>query len=68
MQINIVFALALSAVALTPVACKADDEQQGREACMYDAPTVCAQFIPDRQRTRIVSCRTARASPNRAAS
>ena len=54
MQINIVAALALSAVALTPVACKADDEQQGRKACMYDALTVCAQFIPDRQ--RITDC------------
>ena len=54
MKINVVLALALSALAFAPVAGKADDDQQGRKACMYDALTVCAQFIPDRQ--RIADC------------
>ncbi len=54
MKINVVLALALSALALAPVTSKADDDQQGRKACMYDALTVCAQFIPDRQ--RIADC------------
>ncbi len=54
MKINVVLALVLSALALAPVAGKADDDQQGRKACMYDALTVCAQFIPDRQ--RIADC------------
>jgi hypothetical protein len=50
MKINVVLALALFVLALAPSAGKADDDQQGRKACMYDALTVCAQFIPDRQR------------------
>ena len=54
MKINVVLALALSALAFAPVVGKADDDQQGRKACMYDALTVCAQFIPDRQ--RIADC------------
>ena len=29
---------------------KADDDQADRKACMKDALTVCAKFIPDRER------------------
>ncbi len=49
-----VLASVLFCVSLAPVASKADDEQAGRKACMMDALTVCAQFIPDRE--RIASC------------
>ena len=54
MKIKVVLALALSGLALAPVASKADDDQQGRKACMYDALTVCAKFIPDRE--QIANC------------
>ncbi len=54
MKISTVLALALFGLAVAPVAGKADDDQQGRKACMYDALTVCSQFIPDRQ--RIADC------------
>jgi hypothetical protein len=53
MKISSVLALALLCLALVPVAAKAEDEE-GRRACMNDALTVCAQFIPDRD--RIASC------------
>jgi hypothetical protein len=43
-------ALLLSALVLASVAARADDDEQGRRACMVDALTVCAKFIPDRQR------------------
>jgi hypothetical protein len=43
-----VVALALSAVALAPASGKADDETQGRKACMADAIELCSSFIPDR--------------------
>ena len=56
MKIGSAFALALLGLAITPAACKADDDQQGRKACMYDVLTVCARFIPDRQ--RIADCLT----------
>ncbi len=46
--------LALLGLMLAAVAGKADDDQQGRKACMYDALTVCARFIPDRE--RIADC------------
>lgn len=36
--------------AITSNAAKADADEQGRKACMTDALTVCAQYIPDRQR------------------
>jgi hypothetical protein len=42
-------AFALFIAALAPVAAQADD-QQGQQACIGDAMTVCPQFIPDRQR------------------
>jgi len=54
MKIGSALALALFRLAITPAAGKADDDQQGRKARMYDVLTVCAQFIPDRQ--RIVVC------------
>ncbi len=55
MKIGTALGLALLGLALTPIAGKADDiEEQGRKACMYDALTVCAQFVPDRE--RIASC------------
>jgi hypothetical protein len=54
MKISSVLALAFFCFALSPVAGKAEDDQQGRQACMNDALTVCAQFIPDRE--RIKSC------------
>jgi hypothetical protein len=54
MKIGTALGLALLGLALAPVAGKADDDEQGRKACMYDALTVCAQFVPDRQ--RIASC------------
>ncbi|MGA2816439.1 MAG: hypothetical protein ABSE67_09110 [Xanthobacteraceae bacterium] len=54
MKITIALALTLLGLVLAPAAGKADDDQQGRKACMYDALTVCAQFIPDR--ARIADC------------
>jgi hypothetical protein len=54
MKIGTALGLALLGLALAPVAGKADDDEQGRKACMYDVLTVCAQFVPDRQ--RIASC------------
>ncbi|MGO9700788.1 MAG: hypothetical protein ACLPX7_16160 [Xanthobacteraceae bacterium] len=49
MKIASTFALALFSVALAPVAA-IGGEQEDRQACMNDALTVCAQFIPDRSR------------------
>jgi hypothetical protein len=43
-------ALVLCALVFASVAARADDDEQGRRACMVDALTVCAKFIPDRQR------------------
>ena len=54
MKMGAPLASALFVVALAPIASKADDEQAGRKACMMDALTVCAKFIPDRE--RIASC------------
>ena len=55
MKVGAVFAPVLFVVALAPLASKAaDDEQAGRKACMMDALTVCAKFIPDRE--RIANC------------
>jgi hypothetical protein len=55
MKMGVVLAPLLFSVALAPLASKAaDDEQAGRKACMMDALTVCAKFIPDRE--RIASC------------
>jgi hypothetical protein len=50
----VLFGLALVG-ALAPTAGKAaDDDEQGRKACMYDALTMCARFIPDRE--QIANC------------
>ena len=55
MKMGALLAPVLFIVALAPVASKAaDDEQAGRKACMMDALTVCAKFIPDRE--RIANC------------
>jgi hypothetical protein len=53
MKIGTALALALFGLALTPLAGRADDEQ-GRKACMFDALTVCAKFVPDRE--QIANC------------
>jgi hypothetical protein len=50
MKIHTAPALVLSGLVLAPIASQAaDDDEQGRKACMYDALTVCAKFIPDRE-------------------
>jgi len=49
MKMRSVLTLVLFCTALTPAAAQAED-QQNQNACMSDAMTVCAQFIPDRQR------------------
>jgi hypothetical protein len=54
MKIGTALGLALLGLALAPVTGKADDDEQGRKACMYDALTVCAKFIPDRE--QIANC------------
>jgi hypothetical protein len=57
MRMGVVIVPVLLSVALAPIASKAadaDDETAGRKACMMDALTVCAKFIPDRE--RIASC------------
>jgi hypothetical protein len=54
MKTSSALALALFCLALLPVTAKAVDDEEGRRACMNDAFTVCAQFIPDRD--RIASC------------
>lgn len=46
-------ALGLFTLAIAPVAATAG-AQEDREACINDALTVCAQFIPDR--SRIEAC------------
>ena len=47
--------LALFGLVLASFAGKAaDDDEQGRKACMYDALTVCAKFIPERE--QIANC------------
>jgi hypothetical protein len=53
MKIHTAFALALFALALSPVAVRAD-AQQDQSACMNDAMTICGQFIPDRE--RVAAC------------
>jgi hypothetical protein len=54
MKIRATLAFVLSALALAPIAGRADDEEQARKACMYDALTMCAKFIPDRE--QIANC------------
>jgi hypothetical protein len=45
--------IALFSLVVSTVAVKADS-QQGQQACMSDAMTVCGQFIPDRE--RVAAC------------
>ncbi len=54
MKIGTAFAVALFGFALAPVTSSAADDEEGRKACMYDALTVCAKFIPDRE--QIANC------------
>jgi hypothetical protein len=55
MKLGAALGLALFGLALAPVAGNAADvDEQGRKACMYDALTVCAKFIPDRE--QIANC------------
>jgi len=51
---RVALALVMFGVVLTPIAGRADDDEQGRKACMYDALTMCAKFIPDRE--QIANC------------
>jgi hypothetical protein len=67
MKINVVLALALFVLALAPSAGKADDDQQGRKACMYVSPCV-RNSSRIASASRIVSCPTVSESRNRAAS
>jgi hypothetical protein len=47
--------LALFGLVLASFAGKAaGDDEQGRKACMHDALTVCAKFIPERE--QIANC------------
>jgi hypothetical protein len=54
MKIGSALALAFLYLPLAPSAAMAVDDQEGRKACMMDALTVCAEFIPDRD--RIAAC------------
>jgi hypothetical protein len=54
MKIRAALALVLFGIVLIPIAGRADDDEQGRKACMVDALTMCAKFIPDRQ--QIANC------------
>jgi hypothetical protein len=51
---GVAFGLALFGLLLASFAGKAATDEQGRKACMYDALTVCAKFIPDRE--QIANC------------
>jgi hypothetical protein len=54
MKIGSALTVALFYLALIPSAAMAVDDQEARKACMMDALTVCAKFIPDRD--RIAGC------------
>ena len=54
-HIGAALGLALFGLVLASFAGKATaDDGQGRKACMHDALTVCAKFIPDRE--QIANC------------
>ena len=53
MKIHCAIISAVFCLMLSPAALRADP-QQGRQACMNDAFTVCGQFIPNRD--RVASC------------
>ena len=54
MKVRTALALVLFSLVLAPIAAKADDEEEGRKACMVDALTMCAKFVPDRE--QIANC------------
>lgn len=68
MKMRVVFAAAIVAAALVPVAVSADP-QSDQAACMSDAFAVCGQFIPDRERVGVClySNRSRISAPCRAA-
>jgi hypothetical protein len=49
MKIRAVLAFTVLGFGLSPLAAKAD-AQQDQQACMQDAQVICGQFIPDRER------------------
>jgi hypothetical protein len=49
MKVPCTITLIVFCLALSPAALRADP-QQDRQACMKDAFTICAAFIPDRDR------------------
>ena len=53
MKLSTALALALFCLAFAPIVATAG-AQENRQSCMYDAMTVCSQFIPDRD--RVASC------------
>ena len=52
-KLSTTLALALSCLAFTPMAATAG-AQENQQSCMYDALTICSQFIPNRD--RVASC------------
>ena len=49
---GVAFGLALFGLVLASFAgAAAADDEQGRKACMHDALTVCAEFVPHREQT-----------------
>jgi hypothetical protein len=57
MKMRSIVALTLLGLLLIPAAARAEDQQTQNDnqgACMSDAMTVCAQFIPDR--ARVAGC------------
>jgi hypothetical protein len=59
MKIRFAITSTVFCLMLSPAALRADP-QDGRQACMNDAFTVCGQFIPDRERVAgcLISNRT----------
>lgn len=53
MKVRYAITSAVICLALSPATLHADP-QDGRQACMNDAFTVCGQFIPDRD--RVAAC------------
>jgi len=53
MKISTTLAFSLCCFAFAPVVVTAS-AQESQQSCMYDAMTVCSQFIPDRE--RVASC------------
>jgi hypothetical protein len=53
MKISTTLAFSLCCLAFAPIVVTAS-AQESQQSCMYDAMTVCSQFIPDRE--RVASC------------